>query len=156
MGTAADLATSVCHSSSAAGPFEGLVAAGVLNGVPLTLLQQNTLCKVCLRFQMPQKGHGHGKNGAIVRKDWPQKLVEHVFPTLSLSHEEMQRLLSQMVEGKAKHKRNDASNPRSKDILRCWHSLAKEDTEEYKNLAEVPDDEIVLDLARDKRSRESG
>ena len=133
------------------GPFQGLVAAGLLNGIHLTLLQLKTLHGL-LKFQMPAKGQGQGKNGAIVRQDWLQKLVEHVFPTLS--PEEVQRLVSLMMAGTAKHLRKDACNPHSKDILRCWHSLDKADTEEYKKLAEVAQDEIVLDLERDKRSRE--
>lgn len=117
------------------GPRESLLMAGIRNHIHLTVNQLKQL-RGLLKFNMPKKGRG--RNGAFLREDWVEGLVNHVCADLT----EDERL--SLVKGMAGNEKSSRGNPHATDILRAWNALDKQDSDEFQYLAQVAKDEALL------------
>ena len=132
------------------GPPEPILVSGLRQGIFLTKLQLDKL-QGFLKFKLPGKKQGSGKNGSLLKKDFAQALLDHVFPTADVS---AKAEMLQAIMGKNwKHLQRESVHRHSKDILRAWHALDTEDKPEFAKIAEVATDEIALNEKREQADR---
>ena len=136
------------------GPPEGLLRSAVRVGTFLTLDQLKKI-HVHLQYPMVSKPHGHGKEGNVVKRDWCQGLVDHIFP--DSTKEEKWRMVLGMLGKTWKHLSSGGSTSTSKhsrDIIKCFDHMDRQDQSEYMGLCAVARDEEILSEKRANKPRE--
>lgn len=130
------------------GPLETLTHGGVKAGIFLTVAQ---LKLIQGQFKFPMPTVGSGKNQRIIKKDYAEALVEHLFP------EESKQRKHEMVCGimgkNWKHLGPKKASKHSADIVSAFNGLPQEDMGEYSKLTAVAKDELLLKEQRDQRAR---
>lgn len=132
------------------GEPDSLLHSAVANGVFLNM-KQLRLAQVHLKYKMCDPGKGHGKNGRIVKRDWCQGLIDHLFPEASAA-DKLQMLRGLMGQTWV-HLDPKVASKHTKDILSAFHGLPSEDQSTFVELAAVASDEILLQEKRDQKAR---
>lgn len=106
------------------GEPDSLLHSAVANGVFLNM-KQLRLAQVHLKYKMCDPGKGHEKNGRIVKRDWCQGLIDHLFPEASAA-DKLQMLRGLMGQTWV-HLDPKVASKHTKDILSAFHGLPSED-----------------------------
>ena len=130
-----------CVAFHQTGPPEPILLAGIREGIFLTKAQLDKL-QGKLKFKLPPRGKGHGKRGSIVKQDFAEALINHVFP--DASDKEKGRMLAHIMGQGWKHLQPKSLQRHSDDILQAWNGLDTEDKPEFTGIAEVALDEVLL------------
>lgn len=132
------------------GEPESLLHAAVREGATINV-QELKLIQGALKFPLPGKKQGHGKDGRLVRRDYVESLVKFLFG--DLPKEEQWKLVCKMVNGIEKHLSNKQTSKHAADILAAFEGLEKTDQKEFSELVAVHADELVLKERREQRAR---
>lgn len=138
------------------GPAEPLIHSAIRNGVLMTLAQLRSVQGV-LKYPLPDKGKGHGKNGRLIKRDWCQGLVDYLFP--DMSEADRSRLVAGLLGNNCHHlqpprSKSGSSSYHTADILKAFDGLEAEDAKEFSALAAAAKDEALLKERRDRKARE--
>ena len=126
------------------GDVSELVPAAVKAGIYLTLDQLMAL-HGHYGYDLPEPGCGHGVNGNLVKKDYAEGLVRHLFGAEGTP---------QMVEAIMGRKDSclGVASRHTNDLLKAFKSLDPEDQPDFEKLAEVARDEEKRAAARLQRA----
>ena len=136
------------------GPAEGLLHSAVRTGSFLTMDHLKKI-HVHLRYPMVSKPRGHGKDGNVVKRDWCQGLVDHLFP--DATKEDKWRMVVGMMGRSWKHLNSGGTTStakHSRDIIKCFDHMDRQDQSEYVELCAVARDEEILAQKRAHKPRE--
>ena len=132
------------------GPPGPVLRHAVSEGFFLTV-HQLTLLQQAIRFPMPEKGKGHGKNGRIVKRDWAESLIKHLFPDATC--EEFEKMLKGICGQSWRHLSPSFASKHCADVIRAWNGMPAEDQQDYVKLAAVAKDEELLKEKRDRKEQ---
>lgn len=132
------------------GPLQTLLHSGVREGICLNNDQLKHL-QALLRYPLPGKGEGHGKEGGVIKRDRAEALVRFLFP--HASKEEQWDMVCGILGRKWRHLDSSASSVHSADILSAFNTLPQEDLRDFEILAAVAADEELLKERRDRKTR---
>lgn len=138
------------------GPPEGLLRSAVRAATFLTVDQLKKI-HVHLRYPMVSKPNGHGKDGNVVKRDWCQGLVDFLFP--ECSQQEKWDMVIGLLGKNWKHLKSggpSSTSKHSRDIIKCFDQMDRQDQKEYVDLCAVARDEEILAEKRKNKSREIG
>ena len=107
------------------GPNQGLVGSALEQGVLLTKKNYVLMHQVYGFGSLPQKGHGSGKAGNLVKLDYVKAAVAHFFPNWSA--ERRHDLCEQLMAKKLPHLR--AACP--SEVLEVFNALSPEDQQTF-------------------------
>lgn len=132
------------------GQPESLLHSAVKNGVFLTVKQLRQV-QAHLKFKMCEPGKGHGKNGRIVKRDWCEGLINHLFEEASAA--DKWQMLRGLMGQTWVHLDPKVASKHTKDILSAFNGLPSEDQSTFAELAAVASDEIILQEKRNQKAR---
>ena len=131
------------------GPPQPMVVAGIKHGIFLNRAQLGKLQQI-LKFALPKKGCGHGKNGHLVKRDFAEALIEHVCP--DSSPDEKKRMLQGIMGQQWNHLQRSKASTHSADILKAFGKMDPDEQREFAGLAQVALDEGLLKEHRESRA----
>ena len=132
------------------GDPETLIHSAIKAGSFLTVNQLKHI-QAHLRFKMCEPGNGRGKDGRIIKRDYCEGLIDHLFPKASAS--ERLEMLRGLLGQRWVHLNPKTASKHTKDIIDAFQGLPAEDLSEFVNLAAVASDEILLKEKRDQKTR---
>ena len=122
--------------------FEPLLTSAVREGVWISLANIRQICHT-LGVEPPRSKQGSGKNGAVIKVDWAQKLVQHLFP--NADEQEQKRMTAALTwkSGSAKSTFDSKEGGVERTVLRMVAELDEENRE-------APEFMKVVKLAKSK------
>ena len=114
-----------CVAILRTGPNQGLVSSALEQGVLLTKKNYVSMHQVYGFGSLPQKGHGSGKAGNLVKLDYVKAAVAHFFPNWPA--ERRHDLCEQLMAKKLPHLR--AACPT--EVLQVFNALSPEDQKSF-------------------------
>lgn len=135
------------------GATDGLVSSALKVGVFLRLDALQEL-QAHYRYPMPKPGSGQGKNGAIVKKDYCEGLVNYMFPEESESRKKI--MVGHLLGYKSTCQHLGKATPHAKDIMAAVQALDASDVPEFEKMIQVIVDEVDLQQARPSRQPRLG
>ena len=133
------------------GNGQDLLKGAVQSGVVLTVMQLQSL-HAHHRWEMPPKGRGSGKGGALTKLDYVKGLINHCWP--DASPEEREGMLANMLGKKAAFL--GKTTVHSADIVKAVRALDAADVPTFECMAATALQEVELSSARPDRQPRPG
>ena len=136
------------------GPPGDMITSALKHGIYLRVDHLKEL-QAIFRFEMPDPGQGSGKNGALIKQDYAQALLDYIFQE-TVTPAQKKTMLAAIMGKNSSGKHLGRATAHAKDILEAVHGLDTADVPEFSAMAAVCVDELELHKARPNREPRIG